>query len=232
MLFEDLCLRLTGKLGSKVWYYRDGSHISRAYVKPVQPATTKQVTWWDIFADGVAEWQSLNQSQKNIWNIKTQHIHESMTGFNLFMRNYLRSHYSPAPSTNPLMVRKVSAGVIYNLRGVNGYNGSWLYIRYSPILALAINYDNSNYFWSYNTLSSAAALTIRLMCSSNPTISYQYADGVDIEYWDSLGIPKNLRIKIPAVSLPYPTRIDLWVADDGSTYYDSAMTLLACPGNA
>lgn len=89
-LEKDSSIRVIGKLGTRVLYYkRDGSYHDRAYVKPVQPGTPAQVTWWNKFATGVTAWQGLSQGQKDSWNLKAVPFH--MTGFNYYMRKYLLS---------------------------------------------------------------------------------------------------------------------------------------------
>jgi len=86
-LHTDINLHITGKIATKVYYYKDKELVSRTYFIPVQPGTEAQVAWWDVFKAGVLEWQGLDQSQKDEYNQRAKRL--KFSGFNLFMREYL-----------------------------------------------------------------------------------------------------------------------------------------------
>lgn len=86
-LIEKTSVEIIGKFGDRVYYYKNGELVSRAYVIPVQPGTPAQVTWWDNFSSGVTSWQALPQGHKKKWDKKAKPFRFS--GFNLFMREWL-----------------------------------------------------------------------------------------------------------------------------------------------
>ncbi len=88
-LVEEINLRLTGKVDDRVYWEKDGEKISRAYFIPVQPGTGAQLTWWNIFKQGVLNWQAFTQGQKDIYNARAKRYR--MSGFNLYMHDYLLS---------------------------------------------------------------------------------------------------------------------------------------------
>jgi hypothetical protein len=57
---------------------------------PTNPQTTAQQTRRTVFANGIAEWQSLTSEQKAVYNKSGTKV--GRTGMNLFMREWLKSH--------------------------------------------------------------------------------------------------------------------------------------------
>jgi len=88
-LTTDVNLKTVGKVADKVYYYRDGDLITRPYFIPVQPGTPSQLTWWAKFRNGVTAWQALSPAQKTVLNRRSLPL--QMSGFNLFMREYLNA---------------------------------------------------------------------------------------------------------------------------------------------
>ena len=68
----------------KVKHYREPYYITK------NPRTEPQQTWRGVFADAVAAWKALTPDEKNQYNIKAKGKH--MSGYNLFLREYLLSH--------------------------------------------------------------------------------------------------------------------------------------------
>ena len=68
----------------EVKYYRE------PYYVPKNPRTGPQQTNRQKLANGVAAWQALTSEQKNTYNKKA--IGKGMSGYNLFLREYLLSH--------------------------------------------------------------------------------------------------------------------------------------------
>ena len=64
--------------------YREPYYITR------NPRTEPQQNWRQIFADAVTAWQALTNEQKVVYNKKA--IGKRMSGYNLFLREYLKSH--------------------------------------------------------------------------------------------------------------------------------------------
>lgn len=60
------------------------------YYAPTNPRTVPQQARRSIFAEGVIQWQSLTAPEKASYNDRARG--ERLTGFQLFQREYLRSH--------------------------------------------------------------------------------------------------------------------------------------------
>lgn len=83
-------MRIVGQVNDVVYYYRLGVPTQRAHFIPVQPGTNDQLDWWDVFRDGVNAWHDLSQQDKDKLDEKAKPL--QMSGFNLHMRKYLKSH--------------------------------------------------------------------------------------------------------------------------------------------
>jgi len=81
-------IKTVGKLGSRVYYYRDGELVSRAYVIPVQPGTSAQKAWWKVFRDAVKAWHALTDAVRAVWNKKA--IPYRISGYNLYISRTLK----------------------------------------------------------------------------------------------------------------------------------------------
>lgn len=60
------------------------------FYEPTNPKTEAQMSWRGIFSDGVLAWQNLSESAKNVYREKVKIL--DLSGFNLFMREYLLAH--------------------------------------------------------------------------------------------------------------------------------------------
>lgn len=56
------------------------------------PQTELQQTWRGVLADAVAEWQSFDSAVKLSYNQRAKNL--TMSGYNLFLREYLYAHTS------------------------------------------------------------------------------------------------------------------------------------------
>ena len=65
-------------------------HYREPYMIPYNPRTVSQQANRQILADGVLAWQGLTEEQQNQYNINAKGKH--MSGYNLFLREYLLSH--------------------------------------------------------------------------------------------------------------------------------------------
>lgn len=81
-------IKTVGKLGSRVYYYRDGELVSRLYVIPVQPGTPAQLAWWLQFRNAVTAWHALTPAARTIWNKKA--VPYRMSGYNLYISRTLK----------------------------------------------------------------------------------------------------------------------------------------------
>lgn len=61
-----------------------------AYYQPANPQTEDQQAWRSVFADAVAAWQALPESEKKVW--RTKGIRRSKMGYSLFLSRYLDEH--------------------------------------------------------------------------------------------------------------------------------------------
>jgi hypothetical protein len=68
-----------------------GKETSRMkFYYPTNPRTKKQQAWRAVFRAGKAAWDSLTEIQKESYNRRA--IRLKFTGYNLFQREYLRTH--------------------------------------------------------------------------------------------------------------------------------------------
>ncbi len=83
-------LDIVGQVDDVVYYERLGVKTQRAHFIPVQPRTADHSDCWDVFRDGVDEWHTLTPTEKAKLDEKAKPLR--MSGFNLHMRKYLKSH--------------------------------------------------------------------------------------------------------------------------------------------
>ena len=72
---------------------RNGGRVVTALIRhmiPKNPRTEGQQANRQKIADGVEAWQNLTSEQKEVYNVRT--IGKKMSGYNLFLREYLKSH--------------------------------------------------------------------------------------------------------------------------------------------
>lgn len=70
--------------------YNHKNIIRMRHYVPTNPRTVPQQAWRSYFATVLLAWQNLSQSEKDIWNKKTQPAH--MTGWNRFASYHLKAH--------------------------------------------------------------------------------------------------------------------------------------------
>jgi hypothetical protein len=78
-----------GRAGDAVFYVRRGKQCMRTYVIPANPDTEKQKVTRNSFKDAVKAWQLLSNDEKNIFRKRTDDLDLSMTGYNLFISEYI-----------------------------------------------------------------------------------------------------------------------------------------------
>jgi hypothetical protein len=72
-------------------YFKNGPAISKEnFYWPTNPRTPEQQSWREVFKNGKEAWQLLPNSEKKFYREKAKSYH--FTGFNLFMRYWLKSH--------------------------------------------------------------------------------------------------------------------------------------------
>lgn len=75
---------------SKKFYYGVPYISKMKFYRPTNPQTIPQQAWRAVFTDGFDAWQALDENTKDIYRARTKSRH--MTGFNLFMSEYLNEH--------------------------------------------------------------------------------------------------------------------------------------------
>ena len=86
-------LQLRGQIGKQwIGYVVHGEQRYRSYVVPTDPQTAPQLARRSVFASGVAAWHSLSSAEKLLYIRRASKISPSMTGFNLFLRFYLKNN--------------------------------------------------------------------------------------------------------------------------------------------
>jgi len=77
-----------GRAGA-VFYVRRGTKCMRTYVVPANPDTEKQRVVRNSLKDAVKAWQSLSIDEKNLFRNRADELSLGMTGYNLFISDYL-----------------------------------------------------------------------------------------------------------------------------------------------
>lgn len=66
------------------------THVQEKHYRPTNPQTQIQQAQRQKMTDGIIIWQGLTDIQKNVYNNRAKQKH--MSGYNLFLREYLLSH--------------------------------------------------------------------------------------------------------------------------------------------
>ena len=91
-----------GKLGKSIVYsIRRGVNYTRQLIKPRNPKTAAQLANRAAFQDGISKWRfapdMITPDMKTRWNYYSLGTSES--GYNRFMRFYLKANYDKATKT-------------------------------------------------------------------------------------------------------------------------------------
>jgi hypothetical protein len=89
-----MALKVRGKLGyiatfQEQWW---GRQVSPPFY-PYNPQTYYQQSWRSVFAQGVTNWQSFDETVKQECKSKAKNL--LMTGFNYYLSEYLKANYPP-----------------------------------------------------------------------------------------------------------------------------------------
>lgn len=76
----DVCYRVRPQAGQE--------RVPR--YSPTNPRTRDQYAWRYVFDQGAAAWTALSDDEKATWRYDARWLH--MTGYNLFMSNWLHTH--------------------------------------------------------------------------------------------------------------------------------------------
>lgn len=64
--------------------------VKMKYYWPTNPQTEAQQAWRAIFSAGVSAWQALSEEAKDVYRDLSKYF--NLTGFNLYMAEYLNEH--------------------------------------------------------------------------------------------------------------------------------------------
>ncbi|HSA15072.1 MAG TPA: hypothetical protein P5346_10065 [Spirochaetota bacterium] len=81
---------LSGRVGDIVFYGYGGKTYFRSYVKPCNPDTPSQKRNRGLFAEAMKAWRKLSRFDKDSYRRRAGRL--GMTGHNLFISRYMRSH--------------------------------------------------------------------------------------------------------------------------------------------
>jgi len=190
--------------------------MCRKYAVPKNPRSAEQLTQREKFSDAVIAWQALIGVHQDLWRANATGM--VMTGYNLFIRDYL---LRGGPSTTPLLITEVDylhinitrstlpTGWLFDFLGTTGYL-SLGYIRDNQNITLA----NTRVF------SPAQKLVIKILRVDLP-VATQRGDHIELQHGGNY-----INVYLPDFPGLHPPTF-VYVADDGSTYYDEALTNLA-----
>jgi len=86
--------RIRGKLYDKVYYVVHNKQRVRAYAYPTNTFTLARFKARFIFKQGVKAWQLLPAAVKDWWDRQAERKQLVMSGYNLFLRVWMKSFYS------------------------------------------------------------------------------------------------------------------------------------------
>ncbi len=78
---------IKGKHGDLVFYTKNGQQYARPYKKPSDPKTEGQIKNRARFSEAIEGWKELDQKEKNNYRTRSEKLH--MTGYNLFISEYM-----------------------------------------------------------------------------------------------------------------------------------------------
>lgn len=87
LLCNHFIMGVSGRLGDRVYYTRNGKIRSRRHVIPSNPRTRKQQAGRSRFAGAVRAWRALDEEARADWNRRAKRIRR--TGYNLFISECL-----------------------------------------------------------------------------------------------------------------------------------------------
>ncbi len=200
--------------GSVIYARRRGQVYCKKYKSPKNPNSVAQQAQRSNFQDAVAAWQAMTEPAKDIW--RGSATGKLYTGYNLFIRWFL---LNPVPV--PFIPSVVNNMVILTTRSPVSSGWQIWFAVALPTLSLGTIYDNSNNFLllAYPAAQTYSQLIIH---RSARAINIQYGDKVRVTH----GGVFTLDVCMPAIA---GTHADLYIAHTGATYWDVALTNLACP---
>ena len=118
---NPLLCGISGRVGNIVFYTRLGRQCIRVHVIPRNPNTPAQRNMRCTFADAVKSWQGLSAEKKYEFSRKARSL--SMSGYNLFISEYMKANYTTAP--------KIKTEFLHNTHSSNPYSLRFPSVSYS-----------------------------------------------------------------------------------------------------
>lgn len=97
---------INGRLGSIVFYNCYNTLCIRSYIIPRNPDTQAQRIVRRTFAGAVKTWQTLTNEEKYKYNRRARRM--NMSGYNLYISQYMKANLAPAESTADTPVTKTA----------------------------------------------------------------------------------------------------------------------------
>ena len=193
-----------------------GLVFCKEYTKPNNPKTQEQKRQRGKFSNAVNAWNHLTPVEVEYWKI--QAIGKSYTGYNLFISDYI---LNPPYSSTPFLFNIMNSGVINSPR--SSFSNGWRFTFFSDTLSKSLISvdDNSNTVTKINKYKPIYFSGIQILKVSED-LNIQYADTITVQY----DLFKYLDIFLPAINGISKV---LYIANDGSTFYDSSYNIIACP---
>lgn len=188
---------------------------------PKQPNSAGQLAQRQAFIDAKDSWNSASGPEKVFFNARASAY--SLTGYSLKLKANLNNII---PSTTPFEAKSCTSCLLINTRSTTpGGVSINIKVNSSPTPLGSVG-DNENVFAPGTPVGAASPLYITLYTSGGLDVQYQFYDGLYLSVTDSLDVVHNFTIRFPSILVSSSTTF-FYVADDGSIYYDQAMTLLA-----
>jgi hypothetical protein len=213
-----------GSLGGSVSFRRRfGRVIFQKKPHPVQPNTAGQLAQRLAFKNASESWNFLNAPSKPFYQDRGSML--GMTGRNLWTQANLLPNL---PTTTVINIRKIEAMQILSPVGAGPASGSWTVHGFYPSGpgwdAFGQINDNANNLISVSEFIKTYT-KIRITGKVDPSIPFRYGFSMSI---------KDQALSIWDIIVLLPTQPNItteyFISDDGSAYFDDALTELACTG--
>ncbi len=128
---------INGRIGNIVFYKRKGIQCLRRYVIPHNPDTEAQRKNRHTFRNAVSSWKALSVEEKNTWNKKVRRLRKQMSGYNLYISEYMKENNINKLLTGTDLLSDRPCRDIYPLRPFNNpapymIKNSW-YIAFTAV---------------------------------------------------------------------------------------------------
>lgn len=193
---------------------RRGIVYSKPYKVPKNPRSSPQISQRDLFTKAVRAWQGLTAGSRQYYiDLAVGQIY---TGFNLFVQNYLNTG---EPSTTPQTLMDVTNMNITTTRSPHQYGWFHAILESDTTFWFSWIYDYDNLF-NDNFLKVSPVPVMVWIDPQNAVIDIHHRDTLSMTF--DGGAP--FLIYLPKIDF----EVYLYIADDGSTYWDVNMNSLAC----